>query len=222
MAQSPLSAPSPTGLLELEDIQGILLDPYDSLPAACYLLLQITDAAAARRWLQGLPLTSSMGHRTAPAAPALNAAFTWPGLKALRERDDPLLFPAREFREGMVTSHRSRVLGDLELSAPESWRWRGDEASASSDVVHLALLAYAADGEALETLVNGTLSVAGAEGVRLIERIDAVELLGSKEHFGFRDGIGQPLVEGDSEGKAGDQVIAAGEFILGYRNGFGA
>ncbi len=205
--------------LERDDIQGILLDPYSTLPEACFLLLHIDDAAAARRWLAALPVTSTHAYRRQLAASALNVAISWPGLQALRGADIPVLYAAREFREGMVTDHRSRVLGDRDQSAPPKWRWRGD---AGVDVpVDIILMAYAGDPAALARLIQRVAGEPARDGLRVVQRIDAVHLAGEKEHFGFRDGIGQPLVQGDSEGKAGDQLVAAGEFILGYPNGFG-
>jgi Dyp-type peroxidase family len=44
---------------------------------------------------------------------------------------------------------------------------------------------------------------------------------GFREHFGFRDAIGQPIVEGLSKAGSPDNTIKAGEFILGYPNEYG-
>ena len=223
MARQALSRRQAASALQRDDIQGILLDPYDSLPSACFLLLRITEPPEARQWLRSLPVTSTEVYRRNPGASAVNVAITWPGLQVLRGREEAVLYATREFREGMATDHRSRFLGDLADSAPETWRWRGDEGSGIEPgaAVHLLLMIYAADPASLAELVDLLAGRPERDGLRLIETIETVRLAGSREHFGFRDGIGQPLVQGDAEGKVGDRLIAAGEFVLGYRNGFG-
>ena len=52
--------------LDLDDIQGLIARGYPDLHAARYVLLQIDDAAAARRWLGGLADQITPG----PARPA--------------------------------------------------------------------------------------------------------------------------------------------------------
>jgi len=43
----------------------------------------------------------------------------------------------------------------------------------------------------------------------------------SKEHFGFRDGIAQPVIEGLKRSSEATNTLKAGEFILGYENEYG-
>ena len=51
---------------------------------------------------------------------------------------------------------------------------------------------------------------------RSIPRVD------DREHFGFRDGISQPAIEGDPvPPQVGQEVVRAGEFVLGYPNQYG-
>ena len=49
----------------------------------------------------------------------------------------------REFREGMTTEHRQRLLGDFDSSAPEHWRWGGP----CNDEVHILLMAFGVNKE---------------------------------------------------------------------------
>jgi Dyp-type peroxidase family len=51
--------------------------------------------------------------------------------------------------------------------------------------------------------------------------LEGVTLEGNREHFGFRDGISQPIIKGSGRtGPAVDQ-INAGEFLMGYKNEYG-
>ena len=49
----------------------------------------------------------------------------------------------REFREGMTTEHRQRLLGDFDSSAPGKWRWGGP----NNDEVHILLMVFGANKE---------------------------------------------------------------------------
>ena len=66
--------------------------------------------------------------------------------------------------------------------------------------------------------------IAASGGVALIKALSAGRQPDSKEHFGFLDGIGQPVIEGTGrEAKQMNRtghatVVKAGEFILGYEN----
>ncbi|MEG3145296.1 Dyp-type peroxidase [Sphingomonas sp. RT2P30] len=65
-------------------------------------------------------------------------------------------------------------------------------------------------------------------GGRLIEAVPCTPMPGSgdagvarREHFGFRDGVSQPVIRGSQRSGAKTaprDLIAAGEFLLGYRN----
>lgn len=41
------------------------------------------------------------------------------------------------------------------------------------------------------------------------------------EHFGFRDGIAQPTIQGSGRAELAGNTLAAGEFLLGHRDGYG-
>src|ERR1700682_5356843 len=68
--------------LDLDDIQGLIARGYPDLHAARYVLLQIDDAAAARRWLGGLADQITPGPAR-PADIALNLGCTASGLQKL-------------------------------------------------------------------------------------------------------------------------------------------
>lgn len=202
--------------LETSDIQGLLVAGYRRLRAARYLLLRVEDSVMVKTWLADL--AARITNASAPVTTtAVNVAFTYAGLEALGL--PPRLsggFPA-EFVEGMVTAHRSRMLGDVGRSAPMNWLWGGDQANP----VHILLMLFATDPPALSRLhteVAGSLASTGLRQVAQLETSD----LGDQEHFGFRDGVSQPAIEGWRRPAPWRNSIKAGEFVLGYPNEYGS
>ena len=57
-------------------------------------------------------------------------------------------------------------------------------------------------------------------GLRVVGALPTREL-DAYEHFGFHDGISQPIVEGLSRKGPWADSIRAGEFVLGYPNEYG-
>ncbi|MGH9347342.1 MAG: Dyp-type peroxidase, partial [Vicinamibacterales bacterium] len=198
--------------LELGDMQGLIARGYGDLKAACYLVLEIVDRGAARTWLRTLAPHVTPA-RPKPDAEALHVAFTCEGLRQLGVDEQALETFSREFWEGMGEPHRARhLLGDRDGSAPETWRWGGPTA-------HVLLLLFARDPDLVELLCD---RVRGAYvGLRELQRLDTYPFDPPREHFGFSDGIAQPIVEGLSRTGSPGNTIAPGEFILGYRNQYG-
>jgi Dyp-type peroxidase family len=202
--------------LELDDIQGLIARGYPDLKAAAYVLLQIDDPGAARRWLANLTdqVTPATAH---PADTALNIASARTGLERLGLAPDTISQFSNEFTAGMTTPHRRRMFGDLGASAPEEWLWGGPRTPQPD----LLLLLFARDVDTLRRRYWDLSS--GSQGaVREVLTLDSVHDLGGKEHFGFADGISQPTIEGLSRRKdIPPNTIRAGEFILGYVNEYG-
>jgi len=215
--------------LELNDIQGIIIRGYSKLPAAHFLLLSIKDGdgdsargasdgarARARQWLSLIRKDITSGDRR-PEESATQIAFTFEGLKALGLQHDVLTTFPLEFEDGMTTPHKQFFLGDFAASAPERWEWGGPHTPA----VHILLMLYAKDAGLLETNLNairGNFNRLGIQEVRLLETTILSE---RKEHFGFHDGISQPTIKGLRRRDNDENCIAAGEFILGYKNEYG-
>jgi Dyp-type peroxidase family len=88
--------------------------------------------------------------------------------------------------------------------------------------VHAVLLLYATDDGRVAAEIGGRCRTLeeehGATVVRVLRTHLNVDRFGVKEQFGFRDGIGQPAIEGTRAATNPDDTVAAGEFILGYRN----
>src|SRR3954453_7348209 len=131
--------------LETNEIQGIILRGYGAFPVASFVLLHVNDSAKTKLWLNDLLGKIAFGINT-DANAVCNLAFTYEGLRALGLKDRNLRTFSPEFREGMFTPHRQRVLGDEGESDPHNWRWGGP----ANQAVHILLSLYAADHSALE------------------------------------------------------------------------
>lgn len=201
-----------SGPLELEDIQGLVARGYPDLRAAAFLVLEVADAAPARRWLGSIAKAVTTGHQR-PTHRAVNVAVTASGLSRLGLPADVLAGFSTEFRQGMPEPSRARVLGDVDASSPATWSWGGPDGRP----VHLLLLLYGRGPAELDALLAEHGS---APGLHVLAHLDTVDL-GVYEHFGFHDGISQPIVEGLSKKAPAASTIRAGEFVLGYPNEYG-
>jgi Dyp-type peroxidase family len=123
---------------------------------------------------------------------------------------------SNEFVSGMVTPHRSLLLGDIADSAPAQWYW-GGPGSTSIDMVFML---FALDDHALSDIYSACAKTFADNGLQEILKLDT-SYIGDKEHFGFRDGISQPTIEGLSRTDIPMNTIKAGEFLLGYPNEYG-
>jgi Dyp-type peroxidase family len=97
------------------------------------------------------------------------------------------------------------------------------------------LLLYARDAETMAVLRQDERAAAEADGgLAVVHEISPEPLPGVQsvgkfgvEHFGFADGMSQPVVRGTAQAdrlggaSARRDVVAAGEFVLGCPNGYG-
>ena len=207
----PLKTPN----VEAEDVQGIVLRGYGSLPHAAYPLLRFDDPKAIAPWLK-LCLQRIAPGRPSAQKEALQIAFTPAGLSACGLSDAELQGFSREYLSGMVGPHRSRFLGDVAESAPEEWLWGGPK----TDQVHAVLLVFAESKARLSQLQAELQKLHTAHSVRELRVLDTAAL-SSTEHFGFADGVSQPAIDGYHETKSRLHSIKPGEFLLGYPNEYG-
>jgi Dyp-type peroxidase family len=203
-------------VLELDDIQSGVLRPRPSPYAATYILLRIDERRAGGELLRRLRdvVTSS----AAPDRPGrdtwVSVALTFEGLKALGVPLASLDSFAWEFRQGMAA--RARALGDTGESAPEHW-----EAPFGSGGVHVIVVGVAPDAGALEAAVGrARQAFADLAGVAPIWRQDCYAPPDEKEHFGYKDGISHPAIEGSGVPgtNALEAPLKAGELVFGYRD----
>jgi Dyp-type peroxidase family len=205
--------------LDLNDIQGIILKGYGHKQEARYLLLSIRAASPALvQWLAALPVTSTArGAREKDAKdPLLNVAFTYEGLKQLQLEPELCDAFSTAFVQGSMHEDRRRVNHDVRDDAPEHWEWGNRETP-----VHLALMIFAEDKDAVEEQLQSYLAQAEAHGLQKVSVLEATTLPGRSEHFGFRDGIAQPVLKGSGDPGVAQNTIAAGEILLGHRDGYG-
>ena len=184
-------------VLDTADMQGLVARAYGHLPVALYVPLQVADPASARAWLGTVveDVTTAAQRRQDLTTACLNLAFTWAGLQRLGLADDALATFPLPLREGMVTEHRSRVLGDTGASAPSGWRWGGP----ANPEIHVLLMLFAADEDELGGEHQSRRAVFTASGA-LVDAGDPIQgrVLDDRgsEHFGFADGLSQPVLRG--------------------------
>jgi Dyp-type peroxidase family len=200
--------------LELDDIQRGVLHQRPSPYVGTYLLLRIDNPDAGRRLVQRLCPVVEFAQSSSDLAQnaSISVGFTYQGLRALGVPQESLASFAPEFRQGMAA--RATELGDVGDSSPEHW-----EKPLGSPEVHVALSVLSPDAAQLETLLDRARRAhEELAGVRVIWRQDCYQLPTGRTSFGFKDGIGQPAVEGSGVPGTNpeEQPIKAGEFILGY------
>src|SRR5918994_1115616 len=209
-----------TDPLDLDDIQAGALHERPSPYVGTYVLLRVNDPQDGRDLVRRLiPLLSparSVLDRTPSAW--MTVAFTYQGLTALGVPPESLDSFAPEFRQGMAA--RAVELGDVGDSGPDHW----EEPLGRPDV-HIALATLAPDQASLDELVQRARRAQDEfPGIDVIWRQDCYQLATGRTSFGFKDGIGQPAVEGVGTPRTnpGEPPIKAGEFILGYPDETGA
>ena len=179
--------------LELDDIQSGALHERPSPYVGTYLLLRIDDRAAGRELVRRLLPLVDAGAAVGRARRRRLAdrRLHLPGLKALGVPQASLDSFAPEFRQGMAA--RAAELGDVGDEQPGALgeaarhpgrprrpgRARPPTRPASRRVAERARRAH-------EEL----------PGVEVIWRQDCYQLPTGRTSFGFKDGIGQPAVEG--------------------------
>jgi len=211
-------------MLDFDDIQHILLTRVPALTGR-YEFLSFRSAAGGRAWvstiMEKVHSARAMRESVDKDKRWVTVAFTWNGLRALGV-DEALLatFPG-EFRQGMAA--RAETLGDTGMNHPDNWV----DKTASPDL-HAIVILFARNEEERERCqAEHDKLLARCEGV---ERLSALELQAippfthAHDHFGYRDRLSQPVIEGSGEEPTpgSGAPLKAGEFILGYPDEDGA
>ncbi|MGH1549689.1 Dyp-type peroxidase [Leifsonia poae] len=200
--------------LDLDDIQSGALHERPSPYVGRYLLLRIDDRADGRELVRRLvPLVASGVPSGDPNQDAwITVAFTYHGLAALGVPQESLDSFSPEFREGMAA--RAQILGDVGESAPEHW-----EHPLGTPDVHLAIAVLSPDRDRLESVAEKARRAQDSlPGITVVWRQDCYQLPTGRTSFGFKDGIGQPAVEGSGRPPTNryERPLKAGEIVLGY------
>jgi deferrochelatase/peroxidase EfeB len=215
--------------LDLADIQGNILRGYHAANAR-HLAVNIPQGGDGRALLRDLlspepPCVSTAEEWEARRRPdhLLNLGLTWPGLRALGVPASALNAFPDAFKQGAATRATAPDadgiagvgLGDVGESAPESWVVGGT----STPEVHIVLSLFTdehhrARRERLSAELRERLA---HHGLTEVWSADADALPGGRVHFGYRDGIAQPCVEGAPGRRPADMQPSApaGDFLLG-------
>lgn len=205
-------------MLEFDDIQHILLTRTPAMTGR-YEFLTFDDPAGGRAWLS--ELIDRVDSASAAMASMdstdrwITLAFTWSGLRALGLSDESLeSFPA-EFREGMAA--RADILGDTGAAGPQNWVG----GLAGDDLHAIAILFARDDAEHARCIAEHDKLIARCPGVRSLSVLDlnaTPPFNYAHDHFGFRDRLSQPAIEGSGEEPTpgSGAALKPGEFILGY------
>jgi len=204
--------------LDLDDIQHFLLTRTPAL-AARYEFLSFQNPGAGRTWLAGLVDKVGTGRSVGSASPDarwVTIAFTFNGLRGLGVNEASLSTFPEEFRQGMVA--RADILGSVGANHPD--HWIGD---LTSPALHAIIILFARDvaerdrceqehRRYLSTLTG--VHVLSSLNLEALPPFDGV----AREHFGYRDRLSQPVIEGTGEQPTpgSGPAIKAGEFFLGY------
>lgn len=200
--------------MERADVQGLIRFAYKAHPRSRFYLLDFAGGDA-RAWLGRVVTDVTSGAEDRDGKYRFNLAFSARGLAALGMAEDFETFP-REFVQGMAHPERSNVLGDRYSDDPEGWEF----GNAKSPVDALAML-YARTEQELEARGGELEKLFEKYGLEF-RREDVSLAQDGREHFGFTDGLAQPLVRGTGRTRRpGETKLATGELVLGYPNAYG-
>ncbi|ALC22512.1 Dyp-type peroxidase [Streptomyces pristinaespiralis] len=232
-------------LRESTEIQGDVLAGFKK-DHVQLLFLKFDDATRARTWLRRLKPRIATTRQVAAFNAAFSAArrntggddpkalnavwrsvsFTHGGIRTLTGKDP---FPKttegtteHAFKQG--SAMRAGMLGDTGDNSPENWLF-GDS---NAQPVHAVLTIAADKVEDLRAAIAQERQEASVHKVVIVFEQDGATLTGDrrgKEHFGFKDGVSEPAVQGFDEpdpkrpewkkGSPGTRIIPAGEFVIG-------
>ncbi|MFL6499832.1 MAG: Dyp-type peroxidase [Candidatus Udaeobacter sp.] len=205
--------------VDYADVQGLVRFGYGHMTSASYVLVRIKNANAAKAWLRSAPITTAVEQKPPPNT-ALNIAFTAPGLKALGIPESIIGGFSHEFRGGIGEESRSRHLGDVGKNAPSNWAW-----GSGGREPHAVIMFFAEQGQ-LDPSIQTTRTQNWSEAFAEITSLGTSNLDGD-EPFGFADGISQPQIDWEQQLERPctqseyTNVVALGEFLLGYPNEYG-
>jgi len=206
-----------SGLLDLEDIQHFLMSRPPARVAR-YEFLHFRNERSGRAWLAGLIDKVGTAKKVGSSivdSRWVTVGFTCNGLKALGVDAASLATFPEEFRQGMAG--RADVLGLTGRNHPG--QWVGGLESANLHAIAILFARDVAERERCEQ--EHERHVKQCEGVELLSALDLEGIPPfdyAHEHFGYRDRLSQPVIEGSGEvpTPGSGPPLKAGEFFLGY------
>src|SRR5436190_18877245 len=226
--------------LDLADIQGNLLRGYRSANAR-HFALGVGNPQGAAAFIGGrvsgdeskspqVTTAEEWQPHTKPPY-TLNLGITYDGLQKLGVPAGALAAFPTAFRDGAAQRALDADpdypggagLGDTGDSAPANWTL-GGTGDPSVDLV-LSLYTHDPSAKRLDELTATLRALFGANGLTEISAHDANALPDGEVHFGYKDGIAQPQIEGAPGHDRADMQPQAGvgDFLLGrdYVNTYG-
>ncbi|MFL5240862.1 MAG: Dyp-type peroxidase [Gemmataceae bacterium] len=205
-------------MLELDDIQHFLLTR-PRARVARYGFLSFRKPDQGRAWLSGIIDKVGTGKSVAPDAPPdarwVTVAFTWNGLRALGVDEASLAAFPEEFRHGMGA--RAEILGDTGANHPDHW-----VGGLANPDLHGIVILFARDVAERDRCVWEHQQYAArfpsVEALSTLNLEATPPLEYAHDHFGYRDRLSQPVVEGtgDVPTPGSGAPLKPGEFFLGY------
>ena len=193
-----------TPTLDLEDIQGFILRGYH-MKAVRHHVLRISDVDAARKLLaksvNGDPNTPQVTTATPWTAGkpeyCLNIGLTYAGLSQLTDTEG-VNFPGENFADKDRSVYKAGAAaaaswnGDTGESAPENWV--GGLGTNDAQVIYSLYTMEESDLEKQSSILKKAFAENSA--FELLHVFDGRAFPEDKIHFGYRDGIAQPQIEG--------------------------
>jgi Dyp-type peroxidase family len=243
--------PRPENSIESEEVQSLVFRGMAGHPHMICAAITFGAEGDRQNWLRHLPNEMTYGEqpnieRRGVSYVAFSAAGIQQCLDGLdREKAAATMqsFPPA-FCLGMA--RRSRVLGDRGTSDTKSWRWadieRVDDESEfgkRDPAVDVLVFAYGRTPEECQHVLKWHVDLLKPGKMRLVVTSPTAKTLAAGgarrpsdydeerpiyEHFGFRDGISQPVIRGSQRAAKNvneADIVAPGEMILGYINSGG-
>jgi Dyp-type peroxidase family len=215
--------------LQLDEVQGNVFGGFMKDHQA-FLMFEVRDAARGARWIRERAaddvatsaevlrfnalfkhLRARRGERAIVKATWMNIAFTRRGLELLAAPGIARMDEA--FAARSVAERARTVLGDGQASAPEHWN-----APYRDDAIHVVVIVAADDREDLWEYAGFIVAEATVHGFALValERGNALPgALNGHEHFGYKDGVSQPRVQGVDHG---ENLLPPWDFVVNARD----
>jgi deferrochelatase/peroxidase EfeB len=202
-----------TSAVDLHDVQATVLRHRPEPYFGTHVFLHINDAHGGREFLRRLaPYIGSAADWWNAEDAWIAVAISYPGFVALGVPEDSLRSFPEAFREGMAA--RAEKLRDLGANDPKDW-----ERPFGSGQVHIQVSVVSpTEDKWRRTMEMARQQYLGFSGVTVLLSQDFGAQPGSLNSLGYKDGIGQPVIEGSGVEPLPGQgrPIKAGEFILGY------